>query len=77
MINTNADQAAACQCADKVDKYLAQFGARLARGFHIHRETMDVGCRLLLKTEKRDPSKRKPAPAVSAAFCPFCGIKQG
>jgi len=44
-------------------------------GIGVIEADMSVVGRLLIKTEKVDKSKRKPLPAVWAAYCPFCGVK--
>lgn len=63
-----------CDCMKQINEKLAEHNGRLATGFQI-REDMSVGMRLLMATEKIDPTKRKKVPHVTAAFCPFCGTK--
>ena len=61
-------------CIADVDAMLAKHNGKLATGFLIHGD-LSVGMRLLVQTEKIDPTKRKKVPHVTAAFCPFCGRK--
>ncbi len=63
-----------CECLKEVDATLAQHNCRLSTAFQITGD-MGVRMRLTLATEKLDKSKRKPAPVVTASFCPFCGKK--
>lgn len=63
-------------CFTQVNEALAPANGRLAFGLGITPE-LGIVERLLIGTEKVDKTKRKPAPLMSAAFCPFCGVKLG
>lgn len=61
------------ECFNKFDEALKPVNGRLAFAFTISRDQLDLGMRLMVATEKLDPSKRKKIPAVMASYCPFCG----
>lgn len=68
-----------CKCYVKANESLAATGYRLAVGFSMSKDMSSLQGRLLITTEKLHDfkGKRKPAPVVSAAYCPFCGEKDG
>lgn len=63
-----------CNCLKQVNESLADHNGKVATGFLM---TADMGVkqRVLIATEKVDKAKRKPVPALTAAFCPFCGMR--
>ena len=63
-----------CDCLKQVNKDLAAYNGKVATSVFV---TEDIGLkiRVLIATEKVDKKKRKPAPRLPAAFCPFCGEK--
>lgn len=65
-----------CDCADKMNEALKPHNTRLSSLTQIT-STMDLRARIQVATEKIDSKVRKPARAVAATFCPFCGNAQG
>ena len=58
----------------QVNENLAAHNGKLETAFQVTND-MGIKMRLLVATEKVDKAKRKPVPAVTASFCPFCGEK--
>ena len=63
-----------CDCLKQVNEKLAAYNGKVAIGF-LMTEDMGIKKRVLIATERVNKAKRKPVPALTAAFCPFCGTK--
>lgn len=64
-----------CDCVAQTDRYLASRNSRLVTR-HIYNVKMDTqGERLVILTEKIDPTRHGRAVSMFATYCPFCGEK--
>ena len=63
-----------CDCLKQVNEGLVAHNGKVSTGFQITAD-MGIKMRILIATEKLDKAKRKPVPALTASFCPFCGEK--
>jgi len=63
-----------CECLKRVNEGLVAHNGKVATGLLLTPD-MGIKMRVLITTEKVDKTKRKPVPALTAAFCPFCGEK--
>lgn len=64
-----------CDCVKSLDAALAEHNGRISMALTLSSDMSKMGARVLIATEKLDPKKRKPIPALMAAYCPFCGVK--
>lgn len=64
-----------CNCIKEVNSQLAEHNGKLAIAFGLTADMASMKMRLMIATEKVDKTKRKPVPALTASFCPFCGEK--
>ncbi len=65
-----------CNCADAVDRHLADHNARLTRAIVFSDRPSGANPNLMLYTEQieRGRGKKKASP-MFLTYCPFCGVK--
>ncbi|RWE48569.1 MAG: hypothetical protein E5V89_27070 [Mesorhizobium sp.] len=64
----------ACNCADDVDKMLAERNTRLTRAIVFGGR--DENPNLMLRTDQIETGRgKKKASSMFLTFCPFCGVK--
>jgi hypothetical protein len=61
-----------CDCHTKIDEKLKPLNGRLATGFNVTPNGIEMT--LLMQVEKINARGKKP-PHVLPTFCPFCGTK--
>lgn len=63
------------KCFNQVNEQLKPFNTQLEEKFQMDFGSGRAKVLYVIATHRIDPTKRKPAKAVVASFCPFCGIK--